>query len=152
MAVAEISSWLHDLAFVALRLECVVESLLSTGLCLENVVVLSLELARRLFLREHFLYEGLLSVLVVDPAVVELGRAFDDGSDVAEGRYVRLGVGLLVVSLRVEHVAHLEQLQVASQLRRHVGLWHVEPVGARGGSLLLCEGQRRDLEDIAKDG
>jgi hypothetical protein len=152
MALYDTSSWLDNLAFVALRLERLVERLLPAGFRLENVVVLPLELARRLFLREHFLNKGLLSVLLVDAAIVELGRALDDGPDMAEGGYVRLGVRLFVMPLRVEHVAHLKQLEITPQLGRDLGLWQVEPFRASGGLLFLVDGQLGAPKHGAADG
>jgi hypothetical protein len=114
LAFSRISSWLEDLSFVALRFESVVKGLLPARFGLDDVVILSLELARRLFLGKDLLHKGLLPVLLVDAAVVELSRAFDNSPDMTEGGNVRLGIRLFVVALRVQHVSHLEQLKVAA--------------------------------------
>jgi hypothetical protein len=45
------------------------------------------------------------------------------------------------VALRVQHVSHLEQLKVAAQFGRDLGLGQVEPVGARSGFFVLCNCQ-----------
>lgn len=136
------SSRLDDFALVTFRLECLVKSLLSTRLGLDNVVVLLLELARGLFLREHLFHKRPLPVLLVDAATIVLRGALDNGADLAKGGHVRLGFRLLVVALRVQHIAHLEQLQVASQLGGQVGLGQVEPFGTSSSPFLLVDSQR----------
>jgi hypothetical protein len=43
------------------------------------------------------------------------------------------------VSLRIQYVPHLEQLQVAPQLWGEIGLRHVEPLGTSGRLLFLFD-------------
>jgi hypothetical protein len=110
---------------------------LATRLALVDIFVLPLEAATLLLLRNDFFKDGLLAILLVEAATVELGCSFDNGAYLRKGWDIILRVVLFVVTLRVKNIPHLEQLQVATQLWSELSLWHVEPFGTRSGFLLL---------------
>lgn len=103
-------SRLDDLAFVSLCLQRLVVGLLATRFGCLDILVLPLETASVLFLGDNLLQHGLLAVLVLQAAAVELSGAFDYGTDLGECGNVALLVVLLVVALRVKDVPHLEKL------------------------------------------
>jgi hypothetical protein len=111
--------------------------LLAARLALVDVLVLPLETATVLFLRDDLLQDGLLAVLVLQAAAVELSRAFNDGADLRESRNVVLRAVLLVVALGIKNTPHLEQLEITSQLWRELRLRHIEPLSTRSCFLFL---------------
>lgn len=103
-------SRLEHFAFVSLRLDSLVVRLLAACFALVNVLVLSLKAAALLLLGNDLLQDGLLAVLLVQTAAVELGGALDDGSDLGESRNAVLRVVLLVMTFGVQNVPHLKKL------------------------------------------
>ena len=101
-------SRLDDLAFVSLRFHRLVVRLLAALLRRLDILVLALETAAVLFLGDNLLQHGLLALLVLQTAAVELSSAFDDSADLGECRNITLLVVLLVVAVGVKDVPHLE--------------------------------------------
>jgi hypothetical protein len=122
---------------LALSLEVFVESLLSTALLGLHFAVLLLEATGLLLAGKDFLHEGALAILVLNPGGEVLGRALDDGTDLAVFRRLHLTTVLLVVAMRVEDVTHLQELQISLELRGKVGLRQVEPLGTGSRFLFL---------------
>ena len=122
---------------LALSLEVLVESLLSTALLGLDFAVLLLEASGLLLAGKDFLHESALAVLVLDSGGEVLGRALDDGTDLAVLRCLHLAAVLLVVAMRVKDVTHLQELQISLELWGEVGLGQVEPLGTSSRFLFL---------------
>jgi hypothetical protein len=127
---------LLDTAFPAL-LQGLVESLLPARFLVLHVAILLLEATILPFVREHLLDKRALSLLVLETAGEELGGTLNDGADLAVLGRLHFPAILLVMAMRVKYTTHLNELQVALQLWRQVGLGQVEPFVARSGFLLL---------------
>jgi inosine/guanosine/xanthosine phosphorylase family protein len=121
----------------ALGLQILVVGLLSACLGCLDVAVLSLETAKVLLARQDFLDEGLLAIFVVESAREVLGRTFNDGADVGVLRRSHLAVLLLVMSVRIKNVTHLQQLEISLQLWGEIGTGHVVPLFTSSGFLRL---------------
>jgi hypothetical protein len=122
---------------LALRLEVLVESLLSTALLDLHFAVLLLEAAVLLLSGKDLLHEGAFAVLVLDSGGEVLGRALDDGANLAVLGCLHLATILLVVTMRVENVSHLQKLQVSFKLWGEVGAWQVVPLRTSSCFLFL---------------
>jgi inosine/guanosine/xanthosine phosphorylase family protein len=121
----------------ALGLQSLVVRLLSARLRALDVAVLSLETAGVFLAGQDFVDKGLLAILVVESAREVLGGTLDDGADVRVWRRCHLAILLLVMSMRIKHVTHLQELEISLQLRSEVGTGHVVPLFARSGFLRL---------------
>lgn len=121
----------------ALGLKSLVVRLLSACLGSLDVAILSLETASVFLTGEDFVDKGLLAILVVEPAREVLGRTLDDGADVGIFRRSHLAILLLVMSVGIKHVTHLQELKISLQLGSEVGTGHVVPLFAGGGLLRL---------------
>jgi inosine/guanosine/xanthosine phosphorylase family protein len=121
----------------ALGLQSLVVRLLSAGLGTLDVAILLLEAASVLLAREDFVDEGLLAILVVESTREVLGRTLNDGADMGVLWRSHLATILLVMSMRIKHVTHLQQLKISLQLRSEVGTGHVVPRFTSGGFLRL---------------
>ena len=122
---------------LALSLEVLVESLLSTALLGLHFAILLLEAPVLLLASKDFLHESALAVLVLDSGGEVLGRALDDGTNLAVLRRLHLATVLLVVAMRVEDVTHLQELQISLELRGEIGFRQVEPLGTSSRFLFL---------------
>lgn len=87
---------------------------------------------------QGFLYEILLAILLSNTVAKEFGRTLDDSSDLRVLWWVCFAVVLLIVSVRVKHRAHPDELEVSLELCRHFSLRKVEPLGS-GIWLLLSK-------------
>lgn len=121
---------------IPLGLHTFVESLLSTGLGGLDVAVLGLETFVLPLQCQDLLDKVLLAVLLGDTTTEELGGTLDDGADLRELGDLGLAILLLVMSLRVEHRTHPNELEISLELWGQFGLGEVEPIGS-GGSLFL---------------
>jgi inosine/guanosine/xanthosine phosphorylase family protein len=121
----------------ALGLEGLVVRLLSTCLGGLDVAILSLETASVLLAGQDFFDKGLLAILVVDSAREVLGGSLDDGADLGVLGRSHLAILLLVVSMRIKHITHLQQLEISLQLGGKIGTRHVVPLFTRSGFLRL---------------
>lgn len=121
----------------ALGLESFVVRLLSARLGGLDVAILSLETASVLLAGQDFFDKGLLAILVVDSAREVLGGSLDDGTNLGVFRRSHLAILLLVMSMRIKHVTHLQQLKISLQLGGEVGTRHVVPLFTRSGFLRL---------------
>ena len=103
-------------------------SFLSAGFCILNLIVLPLE-ATAVFLIAHLLLDEVLrSLLLVDATRIPLCWSFDNGAHLRESRYLAFPQILLVVSVRVEDIAHLDELKVALERSRELCLWQIVPL------------------------
>jgi len=118
-------------------LQSLVVRLLSACLGCLDVAILSLETASVFLAGEDLVNKGLLAILVVESSREVLGGALDDGADVRILRRSHLAVLLLVMSMRIKHVTHLQELEISLQLGSEVGPGHVVPLFAGGGFLGL---------------
>jgi hypothetical protein len=120
-----------------LRLKVLVESLLSTALLDLYLAVLLLETAILLLPGKDLLHESAFAVLVLDSGREVLGRALDDGANLAVLGRLHLATILLVVAMRVKDVTHLQKLQVPLELWSEVGARQVVPLGTSSCFLFL---------------
>jgi len=118
-------------------LQSLVVRLLSACLGGLDVAILPLETTSVFLAGKNFVDKGLLAILVVESAREVLGGALDDGADMGILRRSHLAVLLLVVSMRIKHVTHLQELKISLQLRSEVGTRHVVPLFTGGGLLRL---------------
>jgi inosine/guanosine/xanthosine phosphorylase family protein len=121
----------------ALGLQSLVVRLLSACLGALDVAILLLETAGVLLAGQDFVDKGLLAILVVESAREVLGRTLDDGTDMGVLWRSHLAAVLLVMSMRIKHVTHLQQLEISLQLRSEVGTGHVVPWFTSSGFLRL---------------
>lgn len=121
----------------ALGLQSLVVRLLSACLGGLDVAILSLEAAGVLLAGQDFVDKGLLAILVVESAGEVLGRTLDDGADLGVLWRSHLATILFVMSMRIKHVTHLEQLEISLQLWSEVGAGHVVPLFTGSGFLRL---------------
>jgi hypothetical protein len=122
---------------LALSLEVLVESFLSTALLGLHFAVLLLEASSLLLASKDFLDEGALAVLVLDSGGEVLGRALNDGADLAILGCLHLATVFLVVAMWVEDITHLQELQIPLEFWCKVGARQVVPLGTSGRFLLL---------------
>ena len=120
-----------------LRFQRLVKSHLPARLRNLQLTILLLEPPSLLLTSKNFLNKGLLALFVLDPAREELSRTFDDSPDLTVLRRLHLSAVLFVVAVRVEHVTHLQELQVSLELGCKIGAGKVVPLGARSCFLLL---------------
>jgi hypothetical protein len=122
---------------LALRLEVLVEGLLSTALLDLHFAVLLLEAAVLLLSSKDLLHEGAFAVLVLNSCREVLGRALDDGANLAVLGRLHLASIFLVVAMRVKDITHLQELQIPLELRGKVGARQVVPLSTSGCFLFL---------------
>lgn len=90
-------------------------------------------------LHAHRLLNKILRpIFLVDPPAVPLRRALDHRPRLRECRQFPLSVVLFVVTVGIEHGAHLQELEVAFQRLGGDGFGHGEP-GRTGGELFILE-------------
>lgn len=82
--------------------------LLAARLALVDILVLPLETATLLLLRDDLFQNGLFAVLLVETAAVELSCSLDDRADLGESWDIVFRVVLLIMALRIEDISHLE--------------------------------------------
>jgi hypothetical protein len=122
---------------LALRFEILVESLLSTAFLGLHFTVLLLETTSLLLSSKDFLHKSAFAVLVLDSGGEVLGRSLDDGADLTVLGSLHFATVLLVVTMRVEDVTHLQKLQISLEFRSEVGARQVVPLGTSGCFLFL---------------
>lgn len=114
--------------------------MLAAGLPILQLAILLLESPSILLRGEDLLHEGPLPLLILKPAREKLGGTFDDRPHLAVFRSLHLAAIFLVMSVRVEHIPHLEQLKVALELGREIRAWKIVPVATSRGLLRLRYG------------
>ena len=110
MVVGDLSASLFPLL-----LQLLVVSLLAARLGILNLVVFPLEATSLLLIPHLFFHEILGSVFPVDATRVPLCRAFDDGAQLRKCRNFTLATVLLVVSMGIEDITHLDKLEISFQ-------------------------------------
>jgi len=113
--------------------------LLAACLCNLDVSIFPLEAARLLLAVHGFFNEVLRPILLVDSGAVIFCRSFNNCTSLRKGRYLVFASVLLVMSVRVEHGAHLDHLEIALELWGHNGLGKVEPLLAGVSLVILFE-------------
>ena len=122
---------------LALRLEVLVESLLATAFLGLHLGILLLEATALLFSSKDLFDESAFAILVLDSGRQVLRRTLDDGTDLAVLGCLHLASVLLVVTMRVEDVTHLQELQVSLELGCEIGAGKIVPLGTRSCFLFL---------------
>ena len=97
---------------LALSQEFLVVCLLSTCLRSLYVIVFPLEPTSLLLVLHLLVDEVLGPILFVDATRIPFCRALNHSSDLRECRYFSLPSVLLVVSMRIKDIAHLDKLEV----------------------------------------
>lgn len=109
-------------------MQILVERLLAAGFGSLDVLVFSLETFGSTLQGQGLFDEVLLAILLGDAVAEELGGTLNDSSNLRVLRWVGLAVILLVVSVRVKHGTHADELKVSLQLGSHFCLGEVEPL------------------------
>lgn len=122
---------------LSLFLKSLVVSLLAAALLLLSLAILLLEATVLLFAGKDFFDKRAFAILVLDSARKILGRPLIYGTNLAVLGRVHLATFLLVVTMRVKHVTHLQQLKIPLELWCEVRAREVVPLGAGGGLLFL---------------
>lgn len=122
---------------LALRLEVLVESLLSTAPLGLHFAILLLEATTLLFSSKDLFHESTFAILVLDSGGEVFGGTLDDGTNLAVLRCLHLAAVFLVVTVRVKHITHLQQLQISLELWGEVGSRQVVPLGTSSRFLFL---------------
>ena len=117
--------------------ELFVMRLLSTCLSILQLAVLLLESFGLLLASQDLLNEGLLPLALLDAAREELGRTLDNGANLAVLGRLHLARLFLVMAMRIEDVAHLQELKVTLELGCEISARQIEPIRPSGGLLLL---------------
>lgn len=120
-----------------LRLEVLVERLLARRGLVLIFAILPLEAMGLLLASQHFLDKRPLALLVLDAAGEVFCGTLDDSSNLAVLGCLHLAVLFLVVAVGIKHTTHLEELQVALEFWREIGLGQVEPFVAGSSFFLL---------------
>lgn len=111
----------------SLGLQVLVERLLSTGFGSLNVPVFLLETLGTTLQSQCLFDKVLLAVLLGDTVAEEFSGALNDGSHLRVLRGVGLAVVLLVVSMRIKHRTHADELKISLELCGHFSLGKIEP-------------------------
>lgn len=112
-------------------------SLLPARLRVLNLAVFPLE-ATSLCLVPHLRFHKVLgSIFPIDAPRVPLSWSLDDCANLRESRYFALPAILLVVPVRIEHIAHFDELKIAFESSREFSFWEVEPLGTCIGLIVL---------------
>lgn len=112
----------------SLCLQVLVEGLLSACFAGLNVPIFGLEALGATLECQCLLDEVLLTVLLGDAIAEELGRPFDDSSNLGIFWRFGLAIFLLVVTLGVKHRTHPDELQISLKLCGHFCFREVEPL------------------------
>ena len=113
----------------SLGLQILVKRFLAAGFGGLDISVFLLETLGSTLQGQCLFDKVLLPILLGDAVAEELCRALNDGSDLRILRWVGLAVVLLVVSVRVKHRTHADELKVSLQLGSHLCLGEIEPLG-----------------------
>lgn len=118
-------------------MQVLVERLLSTGFGSLDVPVFLLETLGATLQSQGLFDKVLLAILLGDAVAEELGGALDDGSHLGVLRNIGLAVVLLVVSVRIKHRTHADELKISLELCGQFSLGKVEP--SRSSGLFFLE-------------
>ena len=132
------SSSLHSSRTILLLDLLLPISLLTTPFAVLDLAILPLHSASFPLALHNLLDQGALPLTVRQAAGEEISWTFHKRADVRESRSSTFARILLVVTMRIENIAHFQELEVTLKFRSQVGGWKIVPGGAGSGFFCLC--------------
>ena len=114
-----------------------VVSLLSTSFRRLYVIVFPLKSASLCFIAHFFLDEVAGTILFINATRVPFRWSFNNSPNLRKRRNFAFTVVLLVMSMGIKNVSHLNQLKIAFKRGGKLSLWQIEPLSASVSLIVL---------------